>query len=469
MEQRSIREVAAWAGGSYSGPDLPICGVSIDSRRVGPGELFVPLRGEHHDAHGFLGEAFASGAAAALVDRDEIARTHSDLGRAVSRVPDTRVALGALAAGYRRSLDLKVICVTGSNGKTTTKEMLRLVLGRRAAASPRSYNNDVGVPLTLLRANRRHDYCVVEVGTNAPGEIAALARIARPDVSVVLNVGESHLQGLGSVEGVREEKYALVEALGPQGCAVLNWDDEATRDMISRTDNYVVSFGTWPQADVYGSDVRTRGRKLSFRLLDRLRVDLPVLGVHNVHNALAALSVGLWLKEDPGHMVERLRAFAPAPMRMAVEDVGRVRLINDAYNSNPRSVAAAILEVSYRSGGRRVAVLGDMLELGDQSERLHAEVGERCGHGRVDVLWAIGPRSRVTADAARRAGVKQVFWSPDTETALRDMSFLPRSRDVVLFKASRGMRLERLHAAVKDQLQARRRAASRQSTVTAEG
>jgi len=212
MEQKSIREIAVWAGGHYDGPDLPVTGVSIDSRNIEPGELFVPLRGLQNDGHDYLGEAFASGAAAALVDRADAVRLHNSLGNPVIEVTDTRAALGRLAAGYRRGLDLKVIGITGSNGKTTTKEMLRLIFGARAAVSPRSYNNDIGVPLTLLSANRSHDYCVVEMGTNRPGEIAALAGIARPDVGIVLNVSESHLQGLGDIEGVAREKFALIPA-----------------------------------------------------------------------------------------------------------------------------------------------------------------------------------------------------------------------------------------------------------------
>ena len=267
MEQYSIREVAAWAGGLYEGPDLPIAGASIDSRKIGPGELFIPLRGAHHDAHEFLGEAFASGAAAALVDRPALAAEHADLGHRVITVKDTSEALQAIAAGYRRSLDLTVVGITGSNGKTTTKEMLKLLLGSRAVASPRSFNNAIGVPLTLLRAQKAHSICVVEMGTNAPGEIADLAAIAKPDVGVVLNVGESHLQGLGDLEGVSREKFALVEALSPDGCAVLNWDDPHTRAMIDRAPGYALSFGTWPEADVYGGDVRTRGRSFELQAL----------------------------------------------------------------------------------------------------------------------------------------------------------------------------------------------------------
>ncbi|MHC4819204.1 MAG: UDP-N-acetylmuramoyl-tripeptide--D-alanyl-D-alanine ligase, partial [Planctomycetota bacterium] len=238
MEQVSIRQVAAWAGGHYDGPDLPVEGVSIDSRRVGRGELFVALGGDQVDGHDFLGEAFASGAVAALAHRADAVHAHRMMGHPVVRVADTRRALADFAAAYRRSLGLTVIGITGSNGKTTTKEMLRLLLGPKAAASPQSFNNELGVPLTLLGADRSHEYCIVELGTNTPGEIASLAAIAQPQVGVVLNVGESHLRGLGSIQGVAREKFSLVEALGADGCAVLNWDDLHTREMIGRAASY---------------------------------------------------------------------------------------------------------------------------------------------------------------------------------------------------------------------------------------
>jgi len=458
MEQQSIKQVAAWTGGQYDGPDLPVAGVAIDSRHVERGHVFFALRGTHADGHEYLGEAFASGAAAAVVDREEAARAHAAMGRTVVRVPDARRALADLAAAYRRSLsDLTVIGITGSNGKTTTKEMLRLLLGEGAAVSPKSFNNDLGVPLTLLGAGRRHKWCVVEMGTNAPGEIAGLCRIARPEVGVVLNVGASHLEGLRDLDGVAHEKFALVEAVGPEGCAVLNWDDERTRAMIPRAPGYVVSFGTWSDADVFAGEVRTTGYTLSFRMLGRQRVTMRLIGVHNVHNALAAAAVALWLGEDPYEMCRRLEEFQPAPMRMAVEEIGRTRLINDAYNANPRSMAAALHEMSYRGGGRRIAVLGDMQELGEAAHRFHAQIGQRVARSRIDVLWAIGPLSETIAREARNAGLREVFWSPTVDAAMEKPAVKVKSRDVVLFKASRGMQLERVYDAVKDDLERRRR------------
>ncbi|MHC4940747.1 MAG: UDP-N-acetylmuramoyl-tripeptide--D-alanyl-D-alanine ligase [Planctomycetota bacterium] len=465
MEQLSIRKVAAWTGGTYDGPDMRVSGIAIDSRKAGRGDLFLPLRGAMHDGHEFIGEAFASGATAALVDRPDVAKALDGLGRAIVRVPDVRKALAELASAYRDHLDLKVVGITGSNGKTTTKEMLRVILGARAAVSPRSYNNDLGVPLTLLSATRHHRFCVVEMGTNALGEIGALARIARPDVGVVLNVSESHLSGLGDLDGVAEEKGALVKALPRDGCAVLNWDDLRVREMMDDLDCYTLTFGTWDEADVFGSEIKTRGRGLSFRALSKKLVRLQTYGVHNVHNALAAATTAMWLGEHACEVFERLEAFRPVPMRMAVEDVGRIRLINDAYNANPRSVEAAILEMSVRAGSRRIAVLGDMLELGDRAIEYHERIGRAVAQSSIDKLWAIGPLSEATARAARNAGLRSVHWSPDVPAALEEPPFGTRSGDVVLFKASRGVRLERVYEAVRERARSRRSAPVQQEKI----
>ncbi|MGQ0612507.1 MAG: UDP-N-acetylmuramoyl-tripeptide--D-alanyl-D-alanine ligase [Planctomycetaceae bacterium] len=459
MEQRSIREIAAWAGGQYEGPDLPVAGVRIDSRSVAPGDLFVALRGKHKDGHEFLGEAFASGAAAALVERKEIVATHRGMGRAMIVVPDVRRALGAIAARYRRALGFRVAGVTGSVGKTTTKEMLRLALGAGTAASPESFNNDLGVPLTLLGTSRTDAVCVVEIGTSGPGEIAALAALAAPDVAVVLNVGESHLERLGNLEGVAREKCALVESLGREGCAVLNDDDPRTRAMMRRAPGPVLTFGMTPRADVYGDCVRAGRGSVSFQLFRKTRVRMSVFGTHHVPNALAAAAVALWLGRPAADVAERLSAFRPAPMRMAVEAVGGTRLILDAYNANPRSAEAAVRELGRAGGsGRRILVLGDMLELGTRAPAYHERLGRIAAASGITALWAIGPLSEATARGARDAGLGSVFWSADVEEAIAHPPIRPRTRDVVLFKASRAMRLERLHAAIKEAIGARSRA-----------
>lgn len=459
MEPLSIRQIRDWTNGRYEGPDFPVAGVSVDSRSAARGELFFALRGERHDGHDYLGEAFASGAAAAVVERRDLYDEHRRLGRHLLLVPDARAALGDVARGYRASLGLVVVGITGTNGKTTTKEMLGVILGAGTAISPKSFNNDVGVPLTLLNASRHDRVCVVEMGTNAPGEIAALAGIARPDLGVVQNVGEGHLEGLGDLEGVAREKGALVEALGPKGCAILNHDDPRTRAMARRSKGYVLTFGSTPQADVFGGGIRATSRGVSFLFLNRRRVRMQLLGAHNVSNALAAASVALWLGRDPNDVCDRLERYRGVPMRLALETVGQVRLIQDCYNANPRSVEAAIAELVRTASGRRILVLGDMLELGRRSGEYHEAVGRRAARAGVEILWAIGPQAEAAARAAREAGLPEVHWSPDAASAAGVLPFAPRSRDRILFKASRGMRLEAVYDAVRETVRARAAAA----------
>jgi len=458
MEQRSIRQLAEWAGGSYEGPDLPVAGISIDTRTIARGEMFVAVRGAR-DGHAFVGEAFVTGAAAALVEREDVAAEQRQMGRPVIRVDDARRALARIARRHRDALGLTVVGVTGSVGKTTTKEMLRLVLGAGTVVSPASFNNDLGVPLTLLRAGRHDRVCVVEIGTSAPGEIAALAEIARPDIGVVLNVAEAHLEKLGDLDGVAREKFALVVSLGPEGCAVLNHDDPRTREMMRRAPGFVLGFGTTPEADVYGDPIHVGRGVVSFQLFRKTRVRLHAFGRHLVSNALAAAAVGLWLGRHPCEIAQRLAAFRPAPMRMAVERCGGARLVLDAYNANPRSTVAALRELAQLPGAsRRIAVLGDMLELGRHAADCHERIGRFAAGLGLDALWAVGPLSEVTARAARAGGMREVHWAPDVESAAARIPFRPRARDAILFKASRAMRLERLFQEVKAALLERARA-----------
>ena len=285
----------------------------------------------------------------------------------VIRVKDTTKALGDLARWYRSRFDIPVIGITGSCGKTTVKEMLRVVLGEDVVASPASYNNDIGVPLTLLQMDRSTRACVVEIGTNAPGEVEYLTGIARPTVGVLTNVEAAHLEGLGTVRGVMEEKAALLRGLPADGVAIVNADNYYCREVMEDVDCHLVTFGTWEDADVYGVEPFATGNGVGFYLYDRMRFEIPALGAHNVANALAAVATGLWLNLSPDAVCNALGRYEAPPMRMSREVVGDVVLVNDAYNANPRSMEAAIRELASRpSEGRRIAVLGDMLELGDE-------------------------------------------------------------------------------------------------------
>ncbi|MCC7138190.1 MAG: UDP-N-acetylmuramoyl-tripeptide--D-alanyl-D-alanine ligase [Planctomycetes bacterium] len=453
MEPIRLSEILRATGGELVGPvsgDPVVPAVTTDSRAVVEGALFVPLRGKKTDGHRFLDQAFLAGAGFALVAADaELARVPA---RAI-RVRDTTKALGDVARWHRSRFDVPVVGITGSCGKTTTKEMMRLVLGDRVVASPASYNNEIGVPLTLLQMDRRTEAAVVEIGTNAPGEIAYLASIARPTVGVVTNVEEAHLEGLGDVRGVMKEKSALLAALPRDGAAIVNADNYWCREMIEGVRSYLVTYGTWEDADVYGTKARVTDDGVGFDLFDRMPFEVPALGIHNVHNALAAVAVALWLGRDPVEVRRALLDFRAPEMRMRRDVVGDVVLINDAYNANPRSMEAAVVELGARPvAGRRVAVVGDMLELGEQTERCHRELGRKLANAKPDLVWAVGPHARWTAEEAVASGTlpaARVVHHASVEEALAAIPFEPRAGDTWLFKASRGMRLERLVEAVR--------------------
>lgn len=453
MEPIRLSDLIRATGGEPAGPvhgDPLIPAVSTDSRNVPKGALFVPIRGKRYDGHMFVEEAFLGGAAFSLVAQDAgFSRmpTHAIV------VRDTVKALGDLARWHRSRFDVPVIGITGSCGKTTVKEMARLVLGEDVVASAASFNNEIGVPLTLLRMDRRTRACIVEIGTNAPGEIAALTAIARPTVGVLTNVEEAHLEGLGTVRGVMREKAALLEGLPRNGAAIVNADNYWCREIMEGLRTHVISFGTWEDADVFGVDPQPTDDGFSFWLYGKLPFEVPALGMHNVSNALAAVALGLWLGRDPMAVRDGLARYVSPAMRMSREAVGSVTLINDAYNANPGSMDAAIRELALRPcQGRRVAVLGEMLELGEESERCHRSLGRKVANEDVDRLWAIGPHASATAEEALRFGMRaeHVRWHDSMEHALEDHAFEPEGGDVWLFKASRGLALERLAGSVRE-------------------
>jgi UDP-N-acetylmuramoyl-tripeptide--D-alanyl-D-alanine ligase len=462
MEPIRLSDVLRATGGELAGPrrlagagsDPVLTSVSTDSRRVEKGALFVPLRGKRHDAHRFVEEAILAGASFSLVARD--APFHR-LPPNVVVVRDTTRALGDLARWHRSRFDVPVVGITGSCGKTTVKEMVRAVLGDRVVASPASYNNEVGVPLTLLQMDQRTRAAVVEIGTNAPGEIAHLTGIARPTVGVLTNIEAAHLERLGSIRGVMEEKAALLEGLPDDGVAVVNADNYHCREVMEQVACHLVTFGTWEDADVYGTEEYATPDGVGFYLYGRLPVEVPALGLHNVANALAAVAVGLWLNRKPEQVREALARYQAPPMRMSREVVGGVVLVNDAYNANPRSMEAAILELSARPcEGRRVAVLGDMLELGEESASHHEALGRKVAKAGIDLLWGVGPGAERLVEEAVRTGMSRhaVAWSPGLEEAGAEPPFEARPGDAWLFKASRGMALETLLAEVRRRIAA---------------
>lgn len=449
-------------------------GVSTDTRTLRPGDLFIPLRGERFDGHRFLGQALAAGAAGLVVVVPAGSTVEGRLAelelplpvRAGDRTPflvvleDALAGLHRLAAYYRRRFSLPVVGVTGSVGKTTTKDFIAAVLETRwrTVATRGNYNNEIGLPLTLFNLDRTTEAACLELGMRGLGQIRALAEIVRPTVGVVTNVGETHLELLGTRENIARAKAELVEALPPGGVAVLNADDPRVAAMAERTRAAVVRYGLLRAGeqpsdrnlDVAGTEVESFGvRGVRFTAVAgerRFGVHLPVPGMHNASNALAAAAVGLALGLTPEEVARGLSQARLTEMRLQLER-GRAGflIINDAYNASPASVGAALsLLVESRTGGRAVAVLGDMLELGEASETAHRGVGERAAALGVDWLLGVGPRSACTVQGAQSAGLKRAEAYPTTDAAAEALLESLRPEDVVLVKGSRAMRMEEI-------------------------
>lgn len=430
--------------------------VTTDSRRPVGGALFVALRGERFDAHDFVPQALRDGAVAALVDRplDSVDRDRLLI------VDDTLIALGALAAHVRRRCPMRVVAVTGSNGKTTTKEMVAAIC--TAAYAPHgkvlktegNLNNLIGLPLTLLRADGDEVVGVLEMGMNQPGEIARMTEIARPDVAVVTNVGRAHLERLGSLAGVAAAKGELYAGLPNESVIAVNLDDEWVRRIAAPFPGRRVTFGT--NGDVQAAAIRDRGVDgIDLELVvgdERRAVHLAHVGVHNVSNALAAAAVAHALGIGVDAIVAGLGKPPAAAMRMQVRKLANgVTVINDAYNANPESTAAALQAVRLLPG-RSVAVLGDMWELGAESGGAHREIGARAAALGFDEVFAVGSHAPDVCAGAHDGGMEPGRIHAFATPAAASSSIIAtwRSGDVVLVKGSRGMRMEEVVRALED-------------------
>ncbi len=433
-------EIAGAVGAGVAAADLTVGAVGTDTRRLAPGTLFVALRGARHDGHAFAAEALRAGAAAVLVEH---VPAGVDRTRAIV-VPDTLDALGALAAAARRRWGGPLIAITGSNGKTTTKEMLAAIAAQvapgRVLKTHGNENNLIGMPLTLLRLRGDEAFAVIEMGMNAFGEIARLTAIAAPDVGVITNVGPAHLEGLGDLAGVARAKGELFAGLSPQAAIAVNMDDEwvvrAAADCAARR----VEFGHGRQVDAEAIDDRAAGG-VSFTLrigADRAPVHLPLTGRHNVRNACAAAAAAHALGIPLSAIAAGLAATEPPGMRMQVLRLANgVTVLNDGYNANPASTEAA-LDALVRLPGRPIAALGEMRELGAASEALHARVGAHAAAAGVAWLLAVGPGAAAIAAGARAAGGIAVDECRDAAAAAALIAARWQPGDTILVKGSRG-------------------------------
>jgi UDP-N-acetylmuramoyl-tripeptide--D-alanyl-D-alanine ligase len=454
---RFTLEQAAWAAGAQvAEPGGPFEGAFTDSRKPMPRGLFVALRGENFDGSDFVAQAVQGGAAGALLPADALAKVRAQAkGAALLTAPDTGRALGGLAAAWRRRLpDLKLVCITGSTGKTSTKELIAEVL---AAAGPTlktegNLNNEIGVPLTLLALAEEHRYAAVECGMNHLGEIARLAQWADPDVSVVTNIGPVHLEGSGSLEGVAYAKGELFHALRDDGIVVANADDPRVMAQARLSRRKIVSFGA-----AHASDVRLisahhggAGLRVELKLGGAKRmVELKLIGTHNGYNAAAAAAVGVALGFEAESILRGLaNATTPGRRMRPVRLPNGALLIDDCYNANPTSTKAALLTLTHlvKGKGRAIAVLGDMLELGPTELDLHRDVGRFAAGAGLSLLVCFGSRARALGEGAEEAGLPAKFieYTEDPAEAVRLVQSRIRPEDVALVKGSRGMKMERI-------------------------
>jgi UDP-N-acetylmuramoyl-tripeptide--D-alanyl-D-alanine ligase len=434
----------------HGSAEIRLQDVCTDSRRAKPGDVFFAIKGERFDGHDFLHEVAAKGVAAVVVERKKIPATLPEC--AVLVADDARAAFGKLAAEYRKSFTLPVVAVGGSNGKTTTKELLASVLSQKLKTlwSEASFNNDIGVPATLLRLEKSHQAAVLEAGTNHPGELAPLVAMIRPKFGVITNIGREHLEFFGDVAGVAQEEGRLAELLPVDGKLFVNGDNEWTEKIAARTKAQVVRVGLGKKPDWRAKKIRLDKNGATFQ------VDAPVaefngeyrinlLGRHQVTNALFALAVGAELGLVGVEIQRGLAGCQPPKMRLQFWEANGVRVLDDAYNANADSTIAALETLcDLPLQGRRVAVLGDMGELGTHSEAAHAEVGRRAAELGIGQLFTIGKMSVMTARAARDAGLARVIEFVDVESAMRAIKNFMKPGDVVLLKASRAARLERI-------------------------
>lgn len=429
--------------------------VCTDSRRLQAGDLFFAIKGEKFDAHQFIGQAGEKGAAGVVIARHAVPEKLPAC--AVIVVEEPRVALGKLAAVVRREFDRPMVAVGGSNGKTTVKELLASVLRRKFStlASEASFNNDIGVPLTLLLLDKSHEAAVVEVGTNHPGELAPLVRLVEPKIGVITNIGREHLEFFGDLAGVAREEGWLAELLPAEGTLFLNGDSEWADAIAARTKARVVRVGLDPKNEWTAKKIRLDKNGAKFQAVGpeeafcgEYRVNL--LGRHQVVNALLAIGVGEELGLDRAEIQRGLAACRPPSMRLNFWESGGVRVLDDCYNANADSTIAALETLcSLPLQGRRVAVLGEMAELGATSEAAHAEIGRKAAQLQLGQLFAIGSMASVMAGAAREAGLVRVFEFADVEGAAMPVKKFLKPGDVVLLKASRASRLERIAEALK--------------------
>lgn len=448
MEQFTLAQAAAWTHGEAMGETV-LSAVSTDSRQIPADALFLPIKGERFDAHDFIGKAIENGAAAVVSHRQ-----NEEYPVPTLYVENTSQALLDLAGGYRRLCGGKVVGVTGSVGKTTTKELLYAVLsqGLRAQKTEGNLNNEIGLPLTLLRMTKQTEVMVAEMGMNHFGELSRMTAAAQPDIAVITNIGTSHIEFLGSREGICKAKLEILEGLQPDGCAVLCGDEPLLWDKRENLGCRVVTYGIEnPACDLVAAlhedgsfDIINRGiASAALPCGEKFTARLAIPGAHNVLNALAAAAVGLLLGETPAQIAAGLASYEASGMRQNIYEQNGYHIYADCYNASPDAMEATLAVLGGMAPeGRRFAVLGSMLELGDYAEEGHRRAG-RAAAKHADALYAYGPDAAAMVAGAKENGMEHAYAFDDQVALVAALRQDAKPGDALLFKGSRGMRMER--------------------------
>jgi UDP-N-acetylmuramoyl-tripeptide--D-alanyl-D-alanine ligase len=447
MNSLSIFQITELAGAKLEQGDgqSSVERISTDSRTIKKGELFVALRGENFDGHKFVEATAKAGATGAIVDLNWNGKVPAKF--AIIRAENTLIAYQNIAANYRKSLPLKVLAITGSNGKTSTKDFAASVLGRkfRVTKTQGNFNNHVGLPRTILEATSQDEVAVWEIGMNHPGEVAPLANIAAPDAAIITNVGVAHIEFMGTREAIAKEKGALAKAVGASGTVILNADDSFSKDIAGRTSARVLFAGT-KEGTIHAIDIQQSADGSEFTILEgahQCRAQLPVPGLHMVQNALLAVAAG---RAFGLSLEEAAAGLASAPLtkaRLQIKEINGVQFLDDSYNANPDSMKAALQTlVELDSDGKRIAVLGEMRELGQETQRGHEEVGEAAAAFGIDQLIGIGEMGAVISRAAEKAGLEKSQAVGSTSEAAELLLGIAAVGDLVLIKGSRLARTE---------------------------
>jgi UDP-N-acetylmuramoyl-tripeptide--D-alanyl-D-alanine ligase len=450
MIRFGINEIIEATGGRLLAGDsgLTVAGISTDSRKIIPGSIFVALKGERFDGNDFIADAFKNGAAAVLTGRDP----GNFPGKTVIKAEDTLRALHDLASYYRERFEIPFTGITGSVGKTSTKEMVACALGTQfnVLKSEGNFNNEIGVPLTIFRLEPEHEAAVIEMGMSGFGEIRALARIVRPEVGIITNIGLSHIEKLGSRQNILRAKLELLEGLQPGGLLILNGDDVLLSGVKDLLEVRTVSYGLEEDADYRAYSIRSRGEKgIDFNIIldgSEYAVHVPAPGVHNVYNALAALAAGRELGIPADILIKGIAGYSPGHMRLNIIRTGGLTIINDAYNASPQSMKAALDVLGEIEADRRIAVLGDMLELGDWSISAHRETGAYAAGSGADLIITVGGAAAHIAEGAAEAGFPRSGTAvlENNDEAVRWLQDIIRKGDAILVKGSRGMMMEEI-------------------------